>query len=269
VRKPERATGARAPRGPGSGCSRNMRRPFDPDAYRLILFDQRQCGRSTPDASDPSTDLCVNTTEHLLADIEMLRTHTEVDRWLIFGGSWGCTLGLAYAERYRHLVTALVLSGVTTTRRSEIDWLYRGVAPLYPEQYARFRAGARGQDGNIVEAYRHLLEDGDAVTRAQAAKDWCDWENALLSIDPNTQPPPRRLTPEFQMAFARIVTQRHPRRDTPRPLITRANARDAAIARSAPRHLCSPTSAEPTAGASTTPTESLECSIVENSIRAR
>lgn len=192
--------------GPGSGCSRNMRRPFNPHAYRVILFDQRQCGRSIPHASDPSTDLSVNTTTHLLADIEVLRAHTGVERWLIFGGSWGCTLALAYAERYPHLVSALVLSGVTTTRRSEIDWLYRGVAPLYPEQYARFLAGARGRGGDIVGAYRSLLSHPDAAVRAQAAKDWCEWENALVSIDPKAQTPARRLTPEFQMAFARIVT---------------------------------------------------------------
>lgn len=192
--------------GPGSGCSRNMRRPFDPDAYRVILFDQRQCGRSIPHAGDPSTDLSVNTTEHLLADIEVLRAHTGVERWLIFGGSWGCTLALAYAERHPDLVSALVLSGITTTRRSEIDWLYRRVAPLYPEQYARFIAGARGQGDDIVEAYRRLLAHPDAAVREQAARDWCEWENGLVSIDPNAQTPARRLAPEFQMAFARIVT---------------------------------------------------------------
>lgn len=192
--------------GPGSGCSRNVRRPFDPDAYRVILFDQRQCGRSTPHASDPSTDLSVNTTEHLLADIELLRARVRVDRWLVFGGSWGCTLALAYAERYPHRVSALVLSGITTTRRSEIDWLYRRVAPLYPEEYARFREGAGASSGDIVEAYRRLLAHPDEAVRAKAAKDWCEWENALVSVDPNAAPPARRLTPEFQIAFARIVT---------------------------------------------------------------
>lgn len=192
--------------GPGSGCSKNMRRPFDPDAYRVILFDQRQCGRSEPHASDPSTDLNVNTTEHLLTDIELLRARCGIDSWLIFGGSWGCTLALAYAERHPDLVTGLVLAGITTTRRSEIDWLYRGVGPLYPEQYARFLAGAGREDGDIVDAYRRLLADPDPAVRGKAAREWCEWENALVSIDPEAQPPPRRLTPQFEMAFARIVT---------------------------------------------------------------
>ena len=118
--------------GPGSGCSTGMRRLFDPDAYRIILFDQRGCGRSTPHASEPTIDLSVNTTEHLLADMEQLREHLGVERWLIYGGSWGSTLGLAYAERQPQRVTELILVAITTTRRSEIDWLYRGVAPLFP-----------------------------------------------------------------------------------------------------------------------------------------
>lgn len=192
--------------GPGSGCSTNMRRPFDPDAYRIILLDQRQCGRSMPHASAPDTDLSVNTTEHLLRDLERLREHLGVDSWLIFGGSWGTTLALAYAERHPERVTALVLSGVTTTRSKEIDWLYRTVAPLYPEEYDRFHAGAGHPDGDIIEAYRRLLENPDPAVRAKAARDWCEWENALASIDPKAPPPPRRLTREFQMAFARIVT---------------------------------------------------------------
>lgn len=192
--------------GPGSGCSTNMRRPFDPSAYRIVLFDQRQCGRSTPHASDPATDLAVNTTEHLLGDIERLRVHLGIESWLIFGGSWGCTLALAYAERHPQRVTALVLSGVTTTRRSEIDWLYRTVAPLYPQEYERFRAGAGNPTRDIVQAYRRLLADPDPGVRAKAARDWCEWEHALSSIDPKAPPPARRLAPEFQMAFARIVT---------------------------------------------------------------
>jgi proline iminopeptidase len=128
--------------GPGSGSSASARRFFDPERYRIILFDQRGCGRSIPHASDPQADMSVNTTEHLLRDIECLRAHLDIGHWLLFGISWGCTLGLAYAEAYPERVLALVLAGVTTTRRSEIDWLYHGIAPLFPEQWAHFRRGA-------------------------------------------------------------------------------------------------------------------------------
>jgi proline iminopeptidase len=185
-----------------------MRRYFDPRVYRIVLFDQRGCGRSTPHASDPATDLTVNTTRHLIADIELLRQHLGVDRWLVFGGSWGSTLGLAYAQRHPHRVSEIVLIGVTTTRRSEIDWLYREVAPLFPEQWARFRAGvpAAERDGDLVEAYHRRLHSPDPAVRAKAAKDWCDWESALVSIDPDARREPRRLQPAFQLAFARIVT---------------------------------------------------------------
>lgn len=194
--------------GPGSGCSTSMRRYFDPTAYRIVLFDQRGCGRSKPHAGDPNTDLSTNTTEHLLADIELLRQHLDVERWMLFGGSWGSTLALAYAERYPQRVTDIVLVGVTMTRKSEIDWLYHGVAPLFPEQWARFRAGvpAAERDGNLVEAYYRLLHAPDPDVRAKAARDWHAWEAALLSVDPDAQPSPRWLDPEFQMARARIVT---------------------------------------------------------------
>ena len=136
--------------GPGSGCSTGVWRYFDPHAYCSVLFDQRGCGRSTPHASDLRTDLSVNTTAHLLADMELLRQYLGIDKWLLFGGSWGSTLGLAYAERYPHRVTEIVLGGVTTTRRTEIDWLYRGVAPLFPTQWARFRAGGPRRNARAI-----------------------------------------------------------------------------------------------------------------------
>jgi proline iminopeptidase len=194
--------------GPGSGCSTGARSFFDPSAYRIILFDQRNCGRSTPSASDPQTDLSANTTHHLLADIERLREHLGIDRWLLFGVSWGCTLALVYAERNPQRVTEIILVGVTNTRRSEIDWLYRGVAPLFPAQWARFRAGvpADERDGDLVAAYYRLLQSPDATVRAKAAQDWCEWEMGLESVDPDYQPDPVRLEPEFQMTFARLVT---------------------------------------------------------------
>jgi proline iminopeptidase len=194
--------------GPGSGCSIGTRRYFDPQAYRIVLFDQRGCGRSTPHASDLRTDLSVNTTAHLLADLEQLRQHLEIDQWLLFGGSWGSTLGLAYAERNPHRVTEMIFVGVTTTRRAEIDWLYRGVAPLFPVQWARFRAGVPSaeRDGDLVAAYYRLLQDPDPAIHMKAAQEWCAWESALVSVDPEAPPDPRRLQPAFQLAFARIVT---------------------------------------------------------------
>jgi len=194
--------------GPGSGCSTGVRRSFDPQAYRIVLFDQRGCGRSTPHASDLRTDLSVNTTAHLLADMEHLRQYLDIDQWLLCGGSWGSTLGLVYAERNPQRVTEIVLVGVTTTRKSEIDWLYRGVAPLFPAQWARFRAGVppAERDGDLVAAYHRLLQDPNPAMHMQAAQDWCAWESALVSVDPEATPDPRRLQPAFQLAFARIVT---------------------------------------------------------------
>ena len=111
--------------GPGSGCSAGWRRDLHPDRHRIILFDQRNCGRSRPHASDPAADMSRNTTGHLIRDMEQLRQHLGVDAWLLSGGSWGVTLSLAYAERFPERVSGLLLFGVTTTRRSELDWLYR------------------------------------------------------------------------------------------------------------------------------------------------
>ena len=194
--------------GPGSGCSIGMRRYFDPAVYRIVLFDQRNCGRSKPHASDLDTDLSVNTTEHLLADMEALRQHFNIKKWMLFGGSWGTTLGLAYAERHPDRVSEIVLFGITMTRKSEIDWLYRGVAPMFPEQWTRFRAGVPEDERNddLVEAYYRLLNNLDPAVRAKAAQEWHDWELATLSVDPNFKASPRWLQPAFQMARARIVT---------------------------------------------------------------
>ena len=193
--------------GPGSGCTAEMRRYFDPASYQIVLFDQRNCGRSKPHASDRSIDLSSNTTQHLIADIEMLREHLAIERWLVFGGSWGSTLGLAYAEAYPNRVSEMVILGVTMTRQSEIDWLYRGMAPLFPEEWARFRAGVPEdkRDGDLVEAYYQLLHNPDPVVAAQAAKDFHDWEASSMSIDPEAKPNPRWLQPDYRMARARIV----------------------------------------------------------------
>lgn len=194
--------------GPGSGCTPGMRRFFDPARYRVILFDQRNCGRSTPHASDPATSLAANTTPHLLADIEQLRTTLGIDRWLVFGMSWGSTLALAYAESHPGQVSEIVLAAVTTTRPEETDWLYRGAGRFFPEAWERFRDGVppAERDGDLVEAYARLLEHHDPAIREKAAADWCAWEDAVVATNPGGAPNPRYADPRFRMAFARIVT---------------------------------------------------------------
>lgn len=194
--------------GPGSGAAAFFMRFFDPAAYRIILFDQRQCGRSTPHASDFATNLATNTTHHLVADIERLREHIDIERWLVYGASWGVTLGLLYAETHPERVSATVFSGVTTTRPEEIDWLYRGgLAPQLPAQWQRFTAHIRGheREADPVAAYHALLSDPSPAAREAAALEWCYWESA--SIAPGAPPlSPRFEDPAFRMAFARIVT---------------------------------------------------------------
>jgi proline iminopeptidase len=171
--------------GPGSGCTTSHRRYFDPERYQVILFDQRGCGRSQPPAWDPETDMRQNTTDHLLADMERLREHLGIDRWLLFGGSWGSTLSLAYAEEHPQRVTELVLSGVTTTRPSEIEWLYHGVSRFFPEAWERFRAGAGTEDDDLIAGYARQMADPDPEIRRQAADAWCAWEDTVISEEPN------------------------------------------------------------------------------------
>jgi proline iminopeptidase len=194
--------------GPGSGCTPQQRQYFDPARYRVVLFDQRGCGRSTPHASDPAADLRHNTTEHLIRDMELLRQHLGIERWLLSGGSWGSTLLLAYAERHPERVSEIVISGVTTGRRSEIDWLYRGVGRFFPEEWQRFRASVpvADRDGDLVAAYARLMEDPDARVRARAARDWCAWEDAVISLEPNGKPNAYSdRPPDGLLAFVRIA----------------------------------------------------------------
>jgi proline iminopeptidase len=192
--------------GPGTGCAPGMARGFDPARYRAVLFDQRGSGRSTPHASDPAADMSVNTTWHLVADLEALREHLGIERWMLSGGSWGSTLALAYAERYPHRVSEIVLLAITSGRRWEAEWLYRGAARFFPEEFQRFEAGvaAEYRDGNLAVGYSRLMESPDRAVCEQAARNWCAWEDAVLSLEPN----PKVLTSgkdlEAMIAFARI-----------------------------------------------------------------
>jgi proline iminopeptidase len=193
--------------GPGAGFKVGARRIFDPERYRTILFDQRGCGRSTPHASDPAADMSVNTTEHLIADMERLREHLGIEKWLLRGGSWGVTLILAYAERYPHRVSEIVVAGITTCRRYEIDWLYRGVRRFFPEAWERFRLGVPEQDrdGDLLAAYAQLMENPDPEVRARAATDWLAWEDAIISQESNGTPGAYRdRPPDASIAFVRI-----------------------------------------------------------------
>ena len=195
--------------GPGSGCTPWHRTLFDPGQYRVVLLDQRNCGRSTPHASEPDIDLSANTTQNLVADIELLREHLGIERWLVWGGSWGSTLALAYAETHPARVTEMILWGITTGRRSEADWLFRGgLAPLFPEQWALLRAGVpeAEDDAAVVDAYALRLFDADPDVRATAALDWCMWESATPDWPPKPGLGSRYRDPDFALAFARLVT---------------------------------------------------------------
>jgi proline iminopeptidase len=194
--------------GPGAGCTPGGRRYFDPEAYRIVLFDQRGCGRSLPSAGEPGADLSCNTTPHLVADIEALRTHLGVDRWVILGVSWGTTLALAYAHAHPQRVAALVLALVGTTSRREVEWITEGVGRLFPREWERFAAAVPEHLRHLplVDAYATLLFDADPAVRERAAREWCAWEDAHVSLSPGHQPYPRFEDPEFRMTFARLVT---------------------------------------------------------------
>ncbi|WP_244865751.1 prolyl aminopeptidase [Rhodococcus sp. B50] len=191
--------------GPGGGTAPLHRRFFDPAAYRIVLFDQRGCGRSQPHVAD-GADLSVNTTDHLIADIERLRTFLGVDRWMVFGGSWGSTLALAYAQRHPERVTELVLRGIFLLRRSEIDWYYNGGAgQLFPEAWEGFCAPLDAEPGeHPVDVYHRLLHSTDRDVALNAAIAWSTWEGATSSLLPNPDRVAETAEPRFALAFARI-----------------------------------------------------------------
>ena len=166
--------------GPGGGCSPAMRRYFDPEAYRIILFDQRGCGRSRPHAS-----VAANTTWHLVADIERIREVLGIDRWIVFGGSWGATLALVYGQQHPEWTAALVLRGVFLMTQPELDWFYGGGAgKFWPDLWDHF-AGMIPEDeqDDLIAAYHRRLFSGDLMMETRFARAWASWENALASIE--------------------------------------------------------------------------------------
>ena len=194
--------------GPGSGAQPWWRTYFDPGRYSVTLFDQRGCGRSRPLASEPGIDLSTITTQRLIDDIEALRRLHGVDRWLVFGGSWGSTLALAYAVEHPSRVSELVLWGVTTTTRLEVDWLTWSMGEIYPEAFAQLLALVPGlrRGGNLPAAYNRLLMSTDAALRDRAARSWCAWEERLATLNGPPKPAPRYADAAFRLGFARLVT---------------------------------------------------------------
>jgi proline iminopeptidase len=188
--------------GPGAGCSPDHRRLFDPKRYNVLLFDQRGCGRSTPHAS-----LEANTTWDLVADIERLREAAGIESWLAFGGSWGSTLALAYAQAHPERATGLILRGVFLFRQSEVDWLYRpgGASLIYPDKWENFLAPvAEAERGDLVEAYRRRLHSQDEAVRREAARAWSRWEAETITVLPNPRVIDEAVGDRHAVAIARI-----------------------------------------------------------------
>ncbi|MCG6901604.1 MAG: prolyl aminopeptidase [Rhodobacter sp.] len=185
--------------GPGGGCSPAMRRYFDPAVYRVVLFDQRGCGRSRPHASVEA-----NTTWHLIRDIEAIRETLTIDRWLVFGGSWGATLSLIYAQSHPDRAAYLILRGVFLMTRRELDWFYGGGAgQFWPDIWARFTGLVPEEEqGDFIGAYNKRLFSGDLMLETRFARAWASWENALASID--NEGPGGESPAEYARAFARL-----------------------------------------------------------------
>ncbi len=185
--------------GPGGGCSPSMRRYFDPAHYRIVLFDQRGCGRSRPHASVED-----NTTWHLVSDIEAIRTALGIDRWIVFGGSWGATLALIYAQAHPVRAAFLALRGVFLMTKKELAWFYGGGAgSFWPDLWARFSGLIPDEErGDMIAAYHKRLFSGDRATETRFARAWAGWENALASIENNG--PLGESPAEYARAFARL-----------------------------------------------------------------
>jgi proline iminopeptidase len=187
--------------GPGAGCEPFHRSFFDPDVYRIVLFDQRGCGRSTPHA-----ELRDNTTAHLIADIEEIRRHLGIERWLVFGGSWGSTLGLAYAEAYPERVLALVLRGIFLCRPREIQWFYQdGACRVFPDYWEDFVAPIPvGERADLLSAFYRRLTGGDEIARMAAAKAWSVWEGRSATLTGDASVIDHFSNPRVALSLARI-----------------------------------------------------------------
>jgi proline iminopeptidase len=189
--------------GPGGGSSPDHRRQFNPEKYKILVFDQRGCGKSTPYAS-----LEANTTWHLVEDIEKLRTQVaKVDQWQVFGGSWGSTLSLAYAQTHPERATEIVLRGIFLFDQYEIDWMYKegGASQVYPDKWEEFVAAIpEDERGDLVEAYRNRLTSDDKEVQLRAAQAWSKWEGDIVTLLPSPSTVEHFTSPDVAVAVARI-----------------------------------------------------------------
>ncbi len=194
--------------GPGSGCGPSTRTLFDSLRHRVVLYDQRAAGRSTPHASTEGVDWSTIDMNHHVADIERLRQHLGIDRWIVSGMSWGSVLGATYAERHPDRVVAVVLAAVSTGTAHDVDWLTVHAGRFFPAAWHEFRSHVpeRFATMRLVDAYNILLMDPDPAVRAAAALAWCRWEDAHVATTPAALPNERFLDPAFRLGFARQVT---------------------------------------------------------------
>ena len=194
--------------GPGSGSNPRWRQDFDPDHWKLILWDQRGTGQSTPPASDPSTSMEHNTTQHLIDDAEKLREHLGIEKWLLAGGSWGSTLVLAYAIQHPDRVSEIIIPAVTAGRPQEIEWITRGLGMFFPDHFEAFLNGLpeEDRDGNLALAYHELLNSPDPRTREKAAWDWNKWDLATMTGGDNDFEGTSYADPVMCYQMARVVT---------------------------------------------------------------
>lgn len=194
--------------GPGSGLGPgSYRKRYDPERFRLVGIDQRGCGRSTPSVVDALDRLPANTTDGLIADIELVRAELGIDRWIVTGGSWGSTLSLAYALAHPERVTGIVLGAVTTTGRAEVDWITETMGRIFPEAWEALERSSHRRPGErVIEAYARVLATGTREERIAAADAWDAWESTHVSLDPNFVPGPMHTDPTQRLVFATLVT---------------------------------------------------------------
>jgi proline iminopeptidase len=192
--------------GPGGGCVPDHRRLFDPEKYRVLLFDQRNCGRSTPHASEMGTDLSTNTTWTLVEDMERLREMIGAQTWQVFGGSWGSCLALAYAQTHPDRVSELIVRGIFTLRDEELRWFYQeGASMLFPDLWESYLEPIPAEErDDLVAAYARRLNDPDRAVRLAAARAWSVWEGSTVTLLPNPELREHHADEDYALAFARI-----------------------------------------------------------------